>query len=72
MTENSYTAYIRIVRRIFKKRGNIEEYREVLEAINRNSKRLQILTNDSLDFTRIESQSLQLRKEKIDLNELVL
>jgi two-component system, OmpR family, sensor histidine kinase VicK len=57
---------------LLSKKGNIEEYRELLEAINRNSKRLQTLTNDILDVTRIESQSLQLRKEKINLNEVIL
>jgi two-component system, OmpR family, sensor histidine kinase VicK len=57
---------------LLSKKGNIEEYRELLEAINRNSKRLQMLTNDILDVTRIESQSLQLRKEKINLNEVIL
>jgi two-component system, OmpR family, sensor histidine kinase VicK len=57
---------------LLSKKGNIEEYRELLEAINRNSKRLQMLTNDILDVTRIESQSLQLRKEKINLYEVIL
>jgi two-component system, OmpR family, sensor histidine kinase VicK len=57
---------------LLSKKGNIEEYREVLETINRNSKRLQALIDSILDITRIESQSLQLRIGKIDLDELVL
>ena len=53
------------------KRGNIEQYHGILSAINRNSKRLQRLTEDILDVTRIESQSLTLNKEKFILNDLV-
>ena len=53
------------------KRGNIEQYHGILSAINRNSKRLQRLTEDILDVTRIESQSLRLNKEKFILNDLV-
>jgi two-component system, OmpR family, sensor histidine kinase VicK len=50
---------------LLSKKGNIEEHRELLEAINRNSKSLQSLTNDILDVTRIESQSLRLKKKKL-------
>jgi len=57
---------------LLSKKGNIEEHRELLEAINRNSKRLQALIDRILDITRIESQSLKLKKEKIDLNEVIL
>jgi signal transduction histidine kinase len=53
------------------KRGNIEQYHGILSAINRNSKRLQRLTEDILDVTRIESQSLRLNKEKFILNDVV-
>jgi len=42
-----------------------------LDAIIRNSKRLQRLTNDILDVTRIESQSLKLNKEQFNLNNLI-
>ena len=37
---------------------------EMLKAISRNAVRLQRLTNDILDVTRIESQTLKLDKEK--------
>jgi len=48
------------------------EKREVMiEAIARNANRLQRLTNDILDVTRIETQSLKLNKERVNLNELV-
>jgi two-component system, OmpR family, sensor histidine kinase VicK len=50
---------------LLSKKRNIEEHRELLEAINRNSKSLQSLTNDILDVTRIESQSLRLKKKKL-------
>ena len=42
-----------------------------LDTISRNAKRLQRLTEDILDVTRIESQSLRLNKEKFILNDLV-
>jgi len=53
------------------KRGNIEQYEELLEGINRNGKRLQRLADNILDVTKIESESLQLKKEKFTLNELM-
>jgi signal transduction histidine kinase len=48
-----------------------ERREEMLEAIARNAARLQRLTNDILDVTRIETQSLKLNKERVNLNELV-
>jgi signal transduction histidine kinase len=54
------------------KKGDIEQYKELLDAIIRNAKRLQKLTEDILDVTKIESQSLQLRKQRINLNEVIL
>jgi two-component system, OmpR family, sensor histidine kinase VicK len=44
----------------------------LLDAIIRNSKRLQRLTNDILDITRIESQTLNLNKEQFKLNDVIL
>ncbi len=46
-----------------------EKEREMLDIISRNAKRLQRLTEDILDITRIESKSLQLKKEQFNLNE---
>ena len=40
--------------------------------INRNAKRLQRLTEDILNVTKIESQSLKLNKEKFDINKKIL
>jgi signal transduction histidine kinase len=45
---------------------------EFLDVIIRNAKRLGRLTQDILDITKIESQSLTLNKEKFDLNQLII
>src|SRR5918995_983512 len=49
-----------------------EEQRELLEIIMRNANRLKRLTNNLLDVTKIDSQSLALEKEKLNLNDLIL
>jgi two-component system sensor histidine kinase VicK len=43
-----------------------------LDMIIRNTKRLQKLTEDILDISRIESKSLDLKKESFDLSEMIL
>ncbi|MGC2574875.1 MAG: ATP-binding protein, partial [Candidatus Nitrosopolaris sp.] len=48
------------------------ERAEYLDAIIRNAKRLQRLTEDILDITRIESKSLDLKKELFNLSEMIL
>jgi signal transduction histidine kinase len=45
--------------------------RELLDVITRNAKRLQRLSEDILDVTRIESQSLILNKEQFNLNNVI-
>ena len=50
---------------------NPQEYNEYLDVIIRNAKRLQQLADDILDVTKIESQSLKLKNERFDLQELV-
>ena len=47
------------------------EQAKLLEVINRNAKRLQRLTEDILDVTKIESQSLNLNKEQFNLNDVI-
>lgn len=42
-----------------------------LDTINRNAKRLLRLADDILDVTKIESQSLKLKKERFDLKDLI-
>ena len=54
------------------KKGSIEQYGELIEAIIRNGKRLKRLTEDILDVSKIESQSLQLRKEKFELKDMIV
>ena len=45
---------------------------ELLEIIIKNARRLQKLTEDILDVTKIESKSLTLHKEKFDINKNIL
>ena len=52
--------------------SNSTEYQELLDTIVRNAKRLRQLTEDILDVTRIDSQSLQLKKELLNVNEVIL
>jgi two-component system sensor histidine kinase VicK len=49
-----------------------KEMLEMLEVILRNANRLHQLTEDILDVTRIESNTLKLRKERFNLNEAIL
>ncbi|MFL6508023.1 MAG: ATP-binding protein, partial [Nitrososphaeraceae archaeon] len=56
---------------LLSKNGDIEQYRELLDTIQRNAKRLQRLTEDILDVTRIESQSLSLKEEQFNLNDVI-
>lgn len=53
-------------------KGKIEDYHGILRAILRNAKRLQRLTENVLDVTRIESGSLPLVKHHIILKDLVV
>jgi signal transduction histidine kinase len=56
---------------LLSKTGNIEQYVDLIETINRNAKRLNRLSDDILDVTKIESNTLELRKEQLDLNEVI-
>src|ERR687896_544604 len=49
-----------------------EEKRRLVDIISRNAKRLQSLTEDILDVTRIESHSLKLKKEEFNLNDVII
>ncbi|MRN41033.1 MAG: hypothetical protein FIO02_08335 [Nitrosopumilales archaeon] len=57
---------------LLSKTGNIEQYNELLDTVSRNAKRLNRLTEDLLDLTKIESQSLQLHIERFNLNHVIL
>ena len=56
---------------LLSKRGNIEEYDDFLKGINRNAKRLHRLAENILDVTKIESQSLHLKKQRFSLNDII-
>lgn len=48
------------------------QQQELLDVIIRNAKRLLRLTEAILDVTKIESQSLTLKKERFDLNDVII
>jgi two-component system sensor histidine kinase VicK len=50
----------------------MEKQRELLSVIIRNAKRLKELTENILDITRIENKSLELQKEPLDIEEIVI
>jgi signal transduction histidine kinase len=54
-------------------RSKIEDtqQRELLDSVIRNAKRLHRLTEDILDISRLESQTLKLNKEQFNLNDLI-
>jgi signal transduction histidine kinase len=56
---------------LYSKVKDIEEHK-LLDSTVKSAKRLQRLSNDILDVTRIESQSLQLNKEQFKLNNVIL
>jgi signal transduction histidine kinase len=47
------------------------EQQVLLDVIARNAKRLQRLSEDILDVTKIESQNLILKKERLNLNDII-
>jgi signal transduction histidine kinase len=49
-----------------------EKKQEFLQVILRNCYRLHRLTEDILDVTKIESQTLKLNKERVQLNEIIV
>jgi signal transduction histidine kinase len=48
-----------------------ERKEEMIQAMSRNAARLQKLTDDILDVTRIESETLMLKIEPLNLNDLI-
>jgi signal transduction histidine kinase len=49
-----------------------ESQRESLGVVVRNARRLKRLIENVLDITRIENQSLELKKERFNMNEVIL
>jgi two-component system sensor histidine kinase VicK len=54
---------------LLNQKGNIEQYRDLLDVINRNARRLYQLTENILDVSKIESDMLVLHKQKFNINE---
>jgi signal transduction histidine kinase len=52
-------------------RRHPERRDEMMDAIERNAVRLESLTNNILDVSRIDSQTLKLNKEKFNINEKI-
>jgi two-component system sensor histidine kinase VicK len=52
-------------------RKHPEKREDMMQAISRNAIRLQRLTNDILDVTRIDSNTLNLHQERFDLGDLI-
>jgi two-component system, OmpR family, sensor histidine kinase VicK len=57
---------------LIRKKDKDQKEMEILQTINKNAKRLQKLTEDILDVTRIESKFLVIHKETLNLNDFVL
>ena len=56
---------------ILKSKIKDAEQNELLDVIIRNAKRLKRLTEDILDVTKIESQSLDLKREQFNLSDVI-
>jgi signal transduction histidine kinase len=56
---------------ILRNKATDKEQQELTEIVINNAKKLKQITEDVLDVTRIESQSLLLHKEYFNLNEMV-
>ena len=56
---------------LLSRKGYIEEDKELLNVIIRNAKRLRQLTENILDVTKIESQSLKVNKQYFRLNDII-
>src|ERR1051325_5219928 len=59
------------LRRADKMQKQPERKEEMIQAMSRNAARLQKLTDDILDVTRIESETLMLKIEPLNLNDLI-
>ncbi|MGB7559201.1 MAG: HAMP domain-containing sensor histidine kinase [Nitrososphaeraceae archaeon] len=55
-----------------KLKGEDKELIQLLDVIKRNAQRLQRLTEDILDVSRIESQTLKMHKEKVNIGDRLL
>jgi two-component system, OmpR family, sensor histidine kinase VicK len=69
--ENNITIPAVVTHNHIENKNKLQEDLLMLNTIVRNAKRLQRLTEDILDVTRIESQSLKLKIERFNLNDLI-
>jgi signal transduction histidine kinase len=53
-------------------KSNTKRNLEMLSTVIRNANRLSRLTEDILDVTKIESQALRLKKERFDLDDVIV
>ena len=63
---------ILVLTQLLRSQVNNVKQQELLEITIRNAKRLQRLSNDILDITKIEGKSLELNKEEFNLNDVVI
>jgi len=60
------------VAHILRSKINDSQQLELLDIVIRNAKRLNRLSDEILDVTRLETQTLELKKEQFNLNEIIL
>jgi two-component system, OmpR family, sensor histidine kinase VicK len=60
------------ITQILRSRTTDSRQQELLDIVIRNAKRLNRLSDEILDVTRLESQKLELKKEEFNLNEIIL
>jgi len=60
------------ITQILRSKINDSKQQELLDIVIRNAKRLNRLSNEILDVTRLESQKLELKKEELNLNDIIL
>ncbi|MGA9150494.1 MAG: HAMP domain-containing sensor histidine kinase, partial [Candidatus Nitrosopolaris sp.] len=60
------------ITQILRSRINDGQQQELLDTVIRNAKRLNRLSDEILDVTKLESQTLELKKEPFNLNDVIL
>ena len=60
------------VTQILRSRINDSQQEELLDIVIRNAKRLNRLSDEILDVTKLETQTLELKKEQFNLNDVIL
>jgi signal transduction histidine kinase len=60
------------VTQILRSRINDGKQQELLDIVIRNAKRLNRLSDEILDVTKLETQTLELKKEQFNLNDVIL